>query len=55
MKIEFELIMKKEMPFSCFNRITGIKDNGKWYKRNHIFGVKGIFGLIVSFLWVEQK
>ena len=45
-KLRFSTI--KEMPITCFNRVTGMKSNHKWCIRNHLFGVKGIYGMVMT-------
>ena len=48
-KLRFSII--KEMPITCFNRVTGLRYNHKWKARNHLFGVKGIYGIIMTIHW----
>ena len=46
--IKIRLNSIKEMPITCFNRVTGIKSKYKWLIRNHVFGLKGIYGVIIT-------
>lgn len=48
MKLNIELLLGEKMPINCFNRVTGFWIKHKPYKVNHIFGVKGIFGVVLT-------
>jgi len=41
----------KKMPMTCFNKVTGLRYNNKWKIRNHVFGLKGFFGIGITIHW----
>lgn len=55
MKIHFKCLIGKKMPKNCFNKITGIWFNDIQKVRNHMFGIKGIFGFAITIIFDEQK